>query len=129
MGTSVVGESAFSRRDWARMRVASRWLLPTAGAAFAVLLSAQAAHASITDVTSTTPAGATTETPLTWDITTDGTPTSCLLDREGVEVAPLDDCPTSYDVSARPAGTFTLTVYNDTKAAVSQALADGTPLP
>jgi hypothetical protein len=118
----VVGIRGLSGRDESRMRVASRWLLPTAGAAFAVVLSAQAAHATNLALTPTTPAGATTNTPLTWDITSaDGSPTSCRLDdANGTAIAPLADCDTSvsYNVSTEPAGTFTLVVYNDTKSAV-----------
>ncbi|MDQ1694661.1 MAG: large repetitive protein, partial [Frankiaceae bacterium] len=118
----MVGVLQRFRRGHARARAFSRCLLPAAGAAFVVALSAQTAHAAGLDVTPTTPAGATTATALTWDITTsDSTPTSCELRRGATVVDPLSDCgpSVSYDVSAEPGGTYTLVVDNDTAAAVA----------
>ena len=117
----MVGVSNNSRRCRARVRTLLRWTLPTVGAGLAVVLTGSAAAAAGLSVISTTPASATTNTPLTWDITTaDATPTSCQLDRAGVVVDPLADCvdSVSYDVSALAGGSYTLTVWNDTAAAV-----------
>jgi len=55
-------------------------MLPTAGAVAIVLAGASQAHAAGLQVTSTTPAGATTTTPLTWDVTvTDPAASACQL--------------------------------------------------
>ena len=115
---AVVGDCATVSRRAAVLRGAARWLLPAAGAAIGVLLSAQAAHAdAVLSVVFTTPGSVTTATPLTWDVTAaDSSPTSCELSRAGTVVAPLADCPGSftYDPATTGAGVYTLTVYDDT---------------
>src|SRR4051812_41934272 len=111
----MTGEPAFSRSDLARLRIASRWLLPVAGAAAGILLSATAAHASVLSVNFTTAGHVTTASPLTWDITRDGSPTSCELDYAGTPVFGPTDCTepsVSYNLDGQPAGTYTLTVYD-----------------
>ena len=70
-----------------------RGFLLTTGAGAAVVLAAGSASAAGLSVTPTYPANPTTETPLTWDITTtDGSPTSCELDLGATVVSPLTDC-------------------------------------
>src|SRR5690349_961125 len=109
-------------RGHARFRAASRCLLSGLVAATAITLTATPALATGLAITPTTPAGATTNTPLTWDISTsDATPTSCELDRGATVVNALADCAgsVSYDVSSDVAGTYTLVAYNDTAANVT----------
>src|SRR4051794_10825536 len=111
------------------MRTASRWTLrafvPATGAMIALALAAGNADAAGLAVTSTTPASPTTDTPLTWDVTTtDGSPTSCELHygaATGAVVDPVTDCgPTvTYSVVGQPAGAYTLVAYEATAADVT----------
>src|SRR4051812_40455133 len=124
----MTGEPAFSRSDHARLRIASRWLLPVAGAAAGILLSATAAHATVTDATFTGAAHATTADPLTWNITADSPTISCELDFGGTPVVNPKDCSTksvSFNVTGQPAGTYSLLVYD----AAWDAVTPGTDAP
>jgi predicted phage tail protein len=111
-------------------------MLPTAGAAAMVLAAAGQAHAAGIQVTSTTPAGATTTTPLTWDVTsTDPAATSCQLNADTgtgpVPVGALEACPftgnaadpqeVSYAVPNAQPGIYTLTAYDAAVASVDVA--------
>ncbi len=109
----------------ARVRVSSRWILPAAGAAAGILLSTQAAHAAVTGVS---PHGATTVTsdsPLSWDITTDGSsPISCQLNHDGSAVGSPLACNTTQPlvVPAQPPGDYTLTATDATTSMTSTAV-------
>src|SRR4051794_23126826 len=110
-----------SQRVHARVRVCSRWLLPAAGVAAGVLLSTQAAHAAVTGVAPHGPTTVTSDTPLSWDITTGvGSPISCQLEHDGTAVGSPVDCDPAqtYDVPAQPPGAYTLTVFDADAASV-----------
>ncbi|MBV9097614.1 MAG: hypothetical protein JO079_06125, partial [Frankiaceae bacterium] len=114
----------------------SRWMLPAAGAAALVLAGASQAHAAGIQVTSTTPAGTTTNGPLTWDVTvTDPAASACQLSVDTgsgpVPVGTLAACPftgnaadpleVSYAVPNAQPGIYTLTAYDADPATVDPA--------
>jgi large repetitive protein len=131
-----VGISAQAGHGATLVRLVSRWMLPTAGAAAIVLAGASQAHAAGIQVTPTTPAGTTTNGPLTWDVTsTDPTATSCQLYVDTgtgpVPVGALEACPftasttdpleVSYAVPNAQPGIYTLTAYDAAVASVDPA--------
>ena len=112
------------RGDRARtqMRAAARWLLPAAGTALGVLLSTQAAHATVQTVDVNGATTVTSDSPLSWTITADSSPISCQLNHDGAPVgSPVNCAAGTYDVPAQPPGTYTLTVYDADAGAVDPA--------
>ncbi|MDQ1683678.1 MAG: large repetitive protein, partial [Frankiaceae bacterium] len=132
----MVGISAQAGHGANYVRLVSRWLLPTAGAAALVLAGGQQAHAAGIQVTSTTPAGTTTTGPLTWDVTaTDPAAVACQLNVDtGAGAAPVGSliaCPftsnpadpleVSYAVPNAQPGIYTLTAYDADPGSVDPA--------
>jgi hypothetical protein len=133
---AVVGISAQAGHGANLARLVFRWMLPTAGAAAIVLAGASQAHAAGIQVTSTTPAGTTTNGPLTWDVTsTDPAATSCQLFADTgsgpVAASPLEACPftgnatdpleVSYALPNAAPGIYTLTAYDAAAGSVDPA--------
>ena len=88
---AVVGVSVSRGPRRAVMRTTVRWMLPTVGAIGAVLAGASQAWATPTvTVTATSPAGATTQSTLTWDLGPLGSPgLACQLDWDNGSGTPV----------------------------------------
>jgi hypothetical protein len=102
------------------MRTTVRWMLPAAGAAFAVAGLAATAHADVTGAI-TAPTGISVGDSASWTFPTDGAPTTCVVTPPaGTSLAPVDCTNGTVAVpTADGSGTYTLSVWNGTDTSVS----------
>ena len=128
---------SFSRRR-ALLRGALRLTLPAAGAALAVALTGQSAHAAVTSVAVDpgTPSPAVTGDTLTWDIAADQSDTlTCSVDDGTTTLSGPTDCSgqSTYAFITPHAGSYTLTVSDGTNPPLTSApaiqVSDPTPPP
>ena len=105
----------------ARVRVSSRWLLPAAGAALGVILSAQAAHATVDTITYTGPVSPTTGAALGWSIAApSGDTLSCSVLVDGTPTASGDCTTGTFTTPATVAGSYVLRATDTSDASPPQ---------